>query len=205
MNGSDIYKRLAGGEKKPISNIIGHVLAGVLIYFTTAFVFLATTYIHQYYVLLSFSIAFITVPPYAWYAIKKIKMAARKIQKRHEMIESMSELDFYKLDSQVMEGWFYYGTFYFLDEYMYVPKKRLLIKYKDIIVFDTKLRGKRYFNYPCSEVYIILVDEEDLVYKIKVKKWKEYLNTSGNAKVILSQKIMAQEGKARALKNYKGW
>lgn len=193
MGGSEIYKRLAGGQKKPTSNIIGYILKGVLIYLVTAFILLHTTYMdHNYYARLSFSVAFILVVPiYTWYAVKQIKQAARKIQKRQEMIKAMSEMEFYKLDSQLMENKYYFKTFYFLDEYMYVPRYRLLIKYTDIVSFRTKIRYSKHRAFELG-ASVELIDSDDLIYKIKIRQWDKYLKQREMVEIILHDKMTKQ-------------
>lgn len=66
-----------------------------------------------------------------------------------------------------------FKTFYFLNDYLYIPKAKLLIKYLDIQKFQPTIHSTNGIQ---DSVWIDLTDVENNKYRFYVKKWKDYLD-----------------------------
>lgn len=191
MNESQIYKKLAGGSKHPVGKIIGYVLIGMLIFNITMAVFFAipgnTTVMSILGVLVGIAVVII----YARFAIKWAKKAQRQIDKRFELLESIGDAEWSSMDDQMAREEFWFDTFYQLEDYLYVPKARLLIRYVDIKLFKTVVHKT---NGVKNGVHIEITDEEDLICQFYVKRWREYLEFQQTFMDKLNEKRARQAG-----------
>lgn len=174
MNGSPIYKKLSGGQKHPVNKIVGYAIIGFFIFnITTALCFaipLGSTAVSG---VIGVIVGIAAVIFYARFAKKWVKQAQRQIDKRFELIESIGDAEWNSMDDQMAAGDFWFDTFYQLEDYLYVPKAKLLIRYTDIKEFKTVIHST---NGRQDAVYIDLKDDEDLVTRFYVKRWREYLD-----------------------------
>lgn len=173
MNESPIYKRLSGGQKRPYNKIVGYALIGFFIFSIVSSLISGATNGAAWGLALGLIAAAAVTAFYARFAIKWTKQEQRKIDKRFELIERIGDAEWNSMDDQMARKEFWFDTFYQLEDYLYVPKERLLIRYTDIKLFKTVLHRT---NGVQNGVHIEITDEEELISKFYVKKWREYLD-----------------------------
>ena len=223
MNSSEIYKRLAGGPKSLAQYMTKRILIVFGIYAAVTLFFTLFAVINgiDWGAMVGFlaALTIILFPIYLLFVIKDLGNDDRKIAKRLELLRTISEVEFYELDKQMSESEFYYKTFYFLDEYLYAPKARLLIKYADITSYRTKIHYDDFHLFlfllhrqagvieRSARLYIY--DNEGVFYKINVKKWRDYLRNENAFNRMLNEKRAAYANNAfnkeNKQNNFKGW
>lgn len=192
MNESPIYKRLSGGQKHPVNKIVGYVIIGFFIFnITMALCFALPLGDTAVMGVIGVVVGIAAVIFYARFAKKWVKQAQRQIDKRFELIESISDAEWSSMDDQLARKQFWFDTFYQLEDYLYVPKARLLIRYVDIKLFKTVLHRT---NGVQNGVHIEITDDEDLITQFYVKKWREYLEFQQQFTDKMNEKRARQAG-----------
>ena len=64
--------------------------------------------------------------------VHRTRHSKQENAKRIERLARIPEADFWELDTEVSMSEKLYGSFYLLDDYLYAPEMRLLIRYEDI-------------------------------------------------------------------------
>lgn len=171
LKDSSIYKCLTKG-KKPVGKITGYALLGILIFFAVWSIVLAM-FLTEASMIIGAVIGLAAVAIYAWFARKWVKKASKAIQKRLDKANAISPEEYERLEYELSQAEFMFRTFYFLSDYLYIPKARLLIKYLDIQKLQPTIHSTNGIQ---DSVWIDLTDEEDNKYRFYVKKWKDYLD-----------------------------
>lgn len=198
MSSSKVYKTLSGGQKKPIREVIGHVLIILIILCMPVIAVVGSSHNILGIVVVTL-FALLVLIFYVKSAVRQIKEEQQRIDKRHRMIEAMSEAEFEELDAQTEAAQCHYGTFYLLNDHMYVPSARFLIRYSNIRRFETEIhtvRGNRNRRRRVG-AYLNITDEEGIIFRLDVKEWKEYLKADTAFRDMIKEKISEQAGRLR--------
>lgn len=110
---------------------------------------------------------------FARMAIKNFKNSKRILDKRSRTFCELTSYDLEKLTEQINSGEFYFKTMYLLDEYIFVPKPGLLLRYSDIWQYKTEFHST---NSIPDAVYVRILDTDNITHTITVKKWRDYKN-----------------------------
>lgn len=204
MINSEIYKRLSGGGKTTRWQIAGFCIVFVIVLAVmamVAFMFLSRAGIMQSGGMRTLEVPKIMAVPGVIFIIviviniavvtAQVKNSSKAIKKRKEMLDSMSDAEFYELDSQVERSDIYCETFYFLDEYLYAPYARLLIRYTDIADFRLWISHRDRRRTGAS---LIIKDTEGLSQSVRVMRWREFEQNYDDFSLRLNEKIAEKAG-----------
>lgn len=197
MNDSKIYKRLSGGMKSNIGIIVGFSIVLVIVLAVmTAIVLMIISRIGMMSGEMHIDMTPMMAVPCAIFAIviiinivivvKQVKNSSREMKKRRELCESMSASEFYELDRQMEQSDMYCETFYFLDEYLYAPGARLLIRYSDIKAFRLWFSHRDRHR---TGANLVIEDEEGLARSVRVMRWRELEQNYDDFSYRLNEKI----------------
>lgn len=106
-----------------------------------------------------------------FFSWRKLKMRIAINRKKAERAASLSEAELLSLEAQIERAELQYKTFYVLDDFLYVPKIKLIIPHSEIRGFVNVLHKTNGMN---DGMKIEITDTDGLVYETWVKKWKEY-------------------------------
>lgn len=171
LNNSSIYKCLTKG-KKPVGKIVGYAIWGILIFFIVWSIVFAM-FQTEASMIIGAVIGLAAVIFYIWLAGKWVKKASKAIQKRIDTANAISPEEYERLEYELSQTEFMFKTFYFLNDYLYIPKAKLLIKYLDIQKFQPTIHSTNGIQ---DSVWIDLTDVENNKYRFYVKKWNDYLD-----------------------------
>jgi hypothetical protein len=101
------------------------------------------------------------------------RKTVRQNAQNSKRLNRLSYIDFVALEDEILQTGKFYKTFYMLEEYMYIPKARLLIKYADIAEFKSIIQ-KSIYGVRCG-VKVEITDPDDVKYECSVGKWKLFL------------------------------
>lgn len=124
--------------------------------------------------------------------IKSLKTDKRVLNRQQEILESFDENLLERLEEEVRTAEKYFGCIYVLDEYFFVPKAGLLIRYDEIRTFKTIYHST---NGIPDGVYIEVFDRENIKYRFSVNKWRDYKNSYNEFMALLSRKGLGGEQK----------
>ena len=108
---------------------------------------------------------------YSFFSLRKMKRIITVNRKKAERVSSLSDAELLSLEARIERAEFQYKTFYVLDDFLYVPKIKLLIPHSEIRGFVNVLHKTNGMN---DGMQIEITDTDGLVYETWVKKWKEY-------------------------------
>lgn len=121
---------------------------------------------------IGFALAFIIgIGVYSFFSIRKIKNTIALNLKREERLNALDEAQLSALDMEIESTQIKYKTFYLLEDYFYVPKYKLLIRYDEIREFKNIIHSTNGIK---DSIFIVITDTDGLVFEISVKQWKEY-------------------------------
>lgn len=103
--------------------------------------------------------------------IRSLKNEKRAINKRAEFLSSCGEYLLERLEEEAKTTEAYYGTFYLLRDYLFVPKAHLLIEYRDIERFQNILHSTNHIK---DGVFVEIYDRDKIKYRFRVREWKRY-------------------------------
>lgn len=108
---------------------------------------------------------------YSFFSLRKMKRIITVNRKKAELVSSLSDAELLSLEAQIERAEFQYRTFYVLDDFLYVPRIKLLIPH-------SKIRGIRNVLHKTDGVddgmQIEITDTDGLVYEAWVVKWRDY-------------------------------
>lgn len=106
--------------------------------------------------------------------IRSLKNEKRYLDSRAQTLQSIDGYKLERLEEEAQTAEKYFGCFYVLDEYLFVPKAGLLIRYDEIRTFKTIYHST---NGVPDGVYIEVFDRENIKYRFSVNKWRDYKNS----------------------------
>lgn len=174
MKGSKIYKRLSGGAKYPVGDAIWYCVLGFFAFSFIAVPVWAATDFAGWGMLIAIAAGALAAFIFAkLIAAKRLGRIKRRIDARRRKLDGISETQWQRLDDEVASAEFFFKTFYLLEDYLYIPKPRLIVRYTDIKAFRTVQHSTNGIN---DAVYIDLTDREGNCFRFYVKKWREYMD-----------------------------
>lgn len=129
---------------------------------------------------------------YSFFSLRKLKDIIAVNKKRAERASSLGDAELSSLEAQIERADFQYNTFYVLDEFFYVPKIKLLIRYSEIAEFKNIIHSTNGIK---DSVMIAITDTCGLVYEVRVKQWKEYYKYCRTTAETIYDKIKSSERK----------
>lgn len=103
-----------------------------------------------------------------FFSVRKTRrMNAQKMKR----LSALNYYDFTALEEQIAHTELMYKTFYLLDEYMYIPRAKLLIKYADIQNFQSIIHSTNGIK---DGVKVKITDCDGIVYEAVVRQWRQY-------------------------------
>ncbi len=182
-----IYKRLSGGKGAAAGEAVFYTIAIAFIELLLGCFLLAMIYERRYGAAVGAGFLVALFACVAVYLMKKtVPMKKRAEQKRQKIVESLSDEDFFRLDSQINGAEYFFKTFYFLEDHLYVPRGRLLIGYLNITNVNTIVHST---NGITDAAYVEITDEEGIVTKFSVAKWRDFLDMKYMFDDMLSENI----------------
>lgn len=195
MNNSKIYKRLSGGAKYPVGDTVWYCVLGFFIFSFVGVPAWAATDFKLWGIPIALIAGTLVLIVFAkLFAIKRLRRIKRGIDARRRKFESISETEYQRLDDEVSSAEFFFKTFYLLEDYLYIPKPRLLIRYTDIKSFRSVIHSTNGIN---DAVYIELTDREGNCFRFYVKKWREYLEFKDMFYDMLNEKLATKAEQQR--------
>lgn len=107
-----------------------------------------------------------------WAEIKSIKHKKQINRRKAERITNWTETDFEMLENEINSEELHYKTFYFLKDYVYVPKAALLLRYEEIGQWKTV---RHTTNYIPDAAWVELTDTSGCMQKFNIRQWRQYL------------------------------
>ena len=101
--------------------------------------------------------------------ISNLRWVCAKKQERYAALTS-NDLD--KLDAEAEGALQYYKTFCLLENYLYIPKAGILLRYRDIAFWKTVRHST---NGMADAAWVEISEKDGMVWKVKVRQWKQYL------------------------------
>ena len=103
--------------------------------------------------------------------IRSLKNEKRALDGRGRLLRSIDGYKLERLEEEAQTAEKYFGCFYLLDEYLFVPKAGLLIRYEEIRKYNTVNHSTNGIN---DGVYVEIYDGENVKYRFSVNKWRDY-------------------------------
>ena len=121
--------------------------------------------------------------------IKSLRNEKRSLDSRAQTLQSIDGYKLERLEEEAQTAEKYFGCFYVLDEYLFVPKAGLLIRYDEIKTFKTIYHST---NGVPDGVYIEVFDRENIKYRFSVNKWRDYKNSYNEFMALLHGKGLGE-------------
>ncbi len=121
--------------------------------------------------------------------IKSLKNEKRSLDSRAQTLQSIDSYKLERLEEEAQTAEKYFGCFYVLDEYLFVPKAGLLIRYDEIGSFKTIYHST---NGIPDGVFIEVFDRENIKYRFSVNKWRDYKNSYNEFMALLNGKGLGE-------------
>lgn len=131
-----------------------------------------------------------------FFSWRKLKMRININRKKAERVASLSEAELLSLEKQIEKAELQYKTFYMLDEFFYVPKIKLLIRYSDMRGFVNVIHKTAFYTKAASvkdAIRIEVYDKDGLVYPAWVKQWRKYEKDCRYVAETINDKIKSYE------------
>lgn len=123
--------------------------------------------------------------------IKPLKTDKKVLERRQRILDSLDEHLLERLEEEVRTAEKYFKCFYVLDEFLFVPKAGLLLRYDEIKKFKTIYHST---NSIPDGVFIEIFDSENIKYCFSVKKWRDYRKSYNEFMALLSRKGLGGAG-----------
>lgn len=107
-----------------------------------------------------------------FWGIKDIKNTKLLNNKRRKIADDTDISVFERLEEEIQNTEFRYKTFYMLEDYLYVPGAKLLIKYEDINFYRNIVHSTNGIK---DGIRTEITDADGLVFAFRVVKWRAYL------------------------------
>lgn len=105
-------------------------------------------------------------------SVRGIKKQKRQNDVREKRLEALDSAELLRIDEQLDSLEYLYKTFYLTDEYLYVPRAKLLISYSDIAGFKTIIHST---NGITDGAKVVITDTAGVKYEFSVRQWKLFL------------------------------
>ena len=120
--------------------------------------------------------------------VHSTRHAKQESQKRVERLARIPEADFWELDAEVSMCEKLYGSFYLLNDYLYAPEKRLLIRYADIDTwkyadFFSVISGD------LKDAFLDIVEKDGFKTQIIIRERKQLIQEQDTLRLKLDFKI----------------
>ncbi|MDE6591699.1 MAG: hypothetical protein K2K57_01365 [Oscillospiraceae bacterium] len=130
--------------------------------------------------------------------VKSLLNEKRAFGRRQRILDSFDEYSLERLEEEVRAAELYFKCFYVLDEFLFVPKAGLLLRYDDIKKFKTINHST---NGASDGVFIEIYDSENIKYYFSVNKWRDYKKSYNEFMALLSRKGLCGSGGSGGQKN----
>lgn len=133
---------------------------------------------------------------FGFFSWRKLKVRIAVNRKKAERVSSLSEAELSSLETQIERAELQYKTFYMLDEFFYVPKIKLLIRYSDMRGFVNVIHKTAFYTREASvkdAMRIEVYDKDGLVYPAWVKQWRKYEKDCRYVAETINDKIKSYE------------
>lgn len=171
-NNSPLYRRLMRCKADTRREVIIYLSIALLIAAFGAFGLFGISQSDGIVSAMGYALVFLaTMGVLGFFSWRKLKMRIAINRKKAERAASLSEAELLSLEEQIERAELQYKTFYVLDDFLYVPKIKLLIPHSEIRGFVNVLHKTNGMN---DGMQIEITDTDGLVYEVWVKKWKEY-------------------------------
>lgn len=165
---NEIQKRCRNSIKKEIV-ICSFIYVSLAIIGILCFIGICNT--ETFVSAICFALTFIIfIGIYVFFSLKKLKETVASYVRKIAYADEINSIET-ELQQEIESSDIQYGTFYLLDNYFYVPKSYLIIKYHDIAEFKNIIHSTNGIK---DSVFIVITDVNNIVYEISVKKWRDY-------------------------------
>ncbi len=169
---SKLYRNIIRCKNDTRCEIVIHAVIYFLLAVVGILCFLGVRSTESLESAIGFALAFIIgIGVYSFFSIRKIKNTIALNLKREERLNALDEAQLSALDMEIESTQIKYKTFYLLEDYFYVPKYKLLIRYDEIREFKNIIHSTNGIK---DSIFIVITDTDGLVFEISVKQWKEY-------------------------------
>ncbi|MCM1522941.1 MAG: hypothetical protein NC120_00630 [Ruminococcus sp.] len=103
--------------------------------------------------------------------VKSLKNEKRTLDRQKDLLASLDSYTLESLEEEVQSSEPYFKCFYLLDEYLFVPKAALLIKYGEIKSYKTVFH---YTNGLEDAAFAEIFDKDGIRYYFSVNRWRDY-------------------------------
>lgn len=103
--------------------------------------------------------------------IKSLVNEKKSLDSRGRRLSGFDEYSLERLEEEAGAAVPYYKCIYLLDEYLFVPKAGLLLRYEDIENYKTIYHST---NGAPDGVYVEVYDNEGVKYRFSVNRWRDY-------------------------------
>ena len=107
-----------------------------------------------------------------WAECRSMKRSRQRAAHRAAHIAGLSDTDFERLEDEISLAEKRFKTFYLLQDYLYVPKERLLLPYDKIQMWKTVRHST---NGLPDSAWVDISEPDGCQYKVNVVQWKKYL------------------------------
>lgn len=108
-----------------------------------------------------------------WIERKSVNKKKKAAEKRRALLERLSDRDFMILEDQLRASECFFKTFYLLEDFLYAPRARLLVEYRDIKDIKTVVHSTNGIN---DAVYVDVTDGDGAEVRVTVSKWRDFLD-----------------------------
>lgn len=117
-------------------------------------------------------------------AVRNIKYRICIAEQRKIIRRLLSFNQWYEIQAEIDNTIKSWGTVYFLDKFIYIPKIRLMIEYENICKAAVVTRTTDGLT---DGARVELTDNNELTYKVWILKWKEFLREKENFENMISK------------------
>ena len=169
---SELYKNLIRCKNDTRREITIHAVVYLVLIVAGVLCFLGVHSTEGLESAIYFVLVFIIgIGVYAFFSIRKVRTTIALNRKREERLKALSEAQLAALDKEIENVQLQFKTFYLLENYFYVPKDKLLIRYDEIREFKNIIHSTNGIK---DSIIIAITDTDGLLFEINVKHWKEY-------------------------------
>lgn len=196
-NNSPLYRRIMRCKADTRREVIIYLSVALLIAALGILGFIWGIEIDGLVSAMGFALVFLaTMGVLGFFSWRKLKMRIAINRKKAEFVSSLSEAELLSLEKQLEKAELQYKTFYILDEFFYVPKIKLLIRYSDMRGFVNVIHKTAFYTKVASvkdAMRIEVYDRDGLVYTAWVKQWRKYEKDCRYVAETINDKIKSYE------------